>query len=423
MMRLLIGLFLMVSSIVIGNGKPVWAEPVAEGTPTFKTHEVDAEIGTGRMVKAVDLDGDSDLDILALTNDAIVWYENPSWEKQKISGAISGTYICMAPQDIDGDGLPEIAVGAGWDINETRAGGSLWILFRKPGSETGWMAKRIAEEPTLHRLMWADVEGHGKKDLIAAPLKGRGSTPPYYREPRVRLLQFTAPENPFTEDWTEKVIDDGRLSIAHGMASVDWEDDGQESLLVAALSGINQFHLDPEKGWVWTLPAVGNPVPFPSCGAGEISVGEYDDKNPMLGTIEPWHGDQAVVYTVNRDTKRYVGRRALWDRHVVDNGFRGGHAVGWGDFDGDGHDEFVAGYREPSGEEETFGLNLFDLQLVNDSVEESATFSSDKIPLDTEVAVEGLDVADLNGDGLPDIVAIGRSTGNLRFYENTSEKN
>ena len=34
------------------------------------------------------------------------------------------------------------------------------------------------------------------------------------------------------------------------------------------------------------------------------------------------------------------------------------------------------------------------------------------------VAVEDLAVADLNGDGRPDIVAVGRQTGNVRIYWN-----
>ncbi len=37
---------------------------------------------------------------------------------------------------------------------------------------------------------------------------------------------------------------------------------------------------------------------------------------------------------------------------------------------------------------------------------------------DGGVAVEDLTVADLNGDGKPDIVAVGRATGNCRIYWN-----
>jgi len=40
---------------------------------------------------------------------------------------------------------------------------------------------------------------------------------------------------------------------------------------------------------------------------------------------------------------------------------------------------------------------------------------------DGGVAVEDLVVADLDGDGKPDIIAVGRATGNCRIYWNKGE--
>jgi hypothetical protein len=37
--------------------------------------------------------------------------------------------------------------------------------------------------------------------------------------------------------------------------------------------------------------------------------------------------------------------------------------------------------------------------------------------LDRDKAVSGVALADINSDGRPDVVAIGGSTGNLRWYE------
>ena len=37
---------------------------------------------------------------------------------------------------------------------------------------------------------------------------------------------------------------------------------------------------------------------------------------------------------------------------------------------------------------------------------------------DGGIAVEDLTVADLNGDGKPDIIAVGRATHNVRIYWN-----
>ena len=38
--------------------------------------------------------------------------------------------------------------------------------------------------------------------------------------------------------------------------------------------------------------------------------------------------------------------------------------------------------------------------------------------LDAQMAASGGVVADINGDGHPDVVAIGASTGNVKWYEN-----
>ena len=41
---------------------------------------------------------------------------------------------------------------------------------------------------------------------------------------------------------------------------------------------------------------------------------------------------------------------------------------------------------------------------------------------DGVIACEDLTVADLNGDGRPDIIATGRQTGNVRIYWNEGRK-
>jgi len=40
--------------------------------------------------------------------------------------------------------------------------------------------------------------------------------------------------------------------------------------------------------------------------------------------------------------------------------------------------------------------------------------------LDSGMAASGVVIADINGDGRPDVVAIGASTGNVRWYERLS---
>ncbi len=56
------------------------------------------------------------------------------------------------------------------------------------------------------------------------------------------------------------------------------------------------------------------------------------------------------------------------------------------------------------------------------ALDEKGTKWARHIVEDGGVAVEALAVADLNGDGRPDIVAAGRATGNVRIYWNEGVK-
>jgi len=96
----------------------------------------------------------------------------------------------------------------------------------------------------------------------------------------------------------------------------------------------------------------------------------------------------------------------LWNRHVIDSTFRDGHALACGDLDGDGNDEIVAGYRGP-------GTSLYAYYA-------KGPFGTgwERQELDNRMAASGVTLADINGDDRLDIVCVGASTGNVRWYEN-----
>jgi hypothetical protein len=119
----------------------------------------------------------------------------------------------------------------------------------------------------------------------------------------------------------------------------------------------------------------------------------------MLAAIEPWHGHQVGVYTPGE-----AGRP--WKRRVLDDSLREGHALVVADFDGDGVDEIVAGWRRGDA-----GLALYD---PVDASGERFT----RLELDRGITVEGAVAADINLDGKPDLVAIASRSNNLVWYEN-----
>ena len=108
----------------------------------------------------------------------------------------------------------------------------------------------------------------------------------------------------------------------------------------------------------------------------------------MLAAIEPWHGNQVVVYSP-------PDGEGLWHRHVIDDTLQEGHALATGDFDGDGMDEIVAGWRAGGG-----GLRLY--KATDATGREFKSYDLDPgMPAECAVA------ADINGDGKLDLVVIG----------------
>jgi hypothetical protein len=59
-------------------------------------------------------------------------------------------------------------------------------------------------------------------------------------------------------------------------------------------------------------------------------------KERFLAAIEPWHGNQVATYR---------GQAGRWDRSVIDSSLTGDHTIVAADFDGDGGDEIVVGFR------------------------------------------------------------------------------
>ena len=139
---------------------------------------------------------------------------------------------------------------------------------------------------------------------------------------------------------------------------------------------------------------------------GQLAIGL-----PVIACIEPWHGNEVVVY--RPDAPGPLEKVKQWERHVIDDTFNQGHALGWADFDGDGRDELVAGHREASPATQRVGLHLYSFGAFSPG----AALRFEKQPIDDGgLATEDLAIGDLDGDGDPDIFAGARSTGNLRVY-------
>ncbi len=380
--------------------------------PLFQRHLIDRMPG-GYQVAVADLNGDGRPDVIALSTDTsqVQWYENPGWARHTL--ATVDRPIDLACRDVDGDGRPEIALAAGFYFSESDRGGELWLLKSKPAPAPAWDVQPIGRDPVTHRLRWADVRGDGRPVLVHAPIFGPGSKGAAAPKP-AHLWAFVPAKEPRSGTWPVWKIDE-TLTVLHGLWVGDLDRDGRDEILTASFEGIWRFDwepgpagsgsADPQQAgrWAKSRMAVGAPpasnAPGASRGSSEVCVGHGAPHRWFIAAIEPWHGNQVVVYTPGSEPH-------TWDRHVLDTTLDEGHALVVADFDGDGQDELVAGWR--GGQR---GLRLYDPQDPDFRQFRTAD-------LDRGIAVEGLAVADLNADGRLDLVAIAGRTRELVWYEN-----
>jgi hypothetical protein len=391
------------------------AEPIAP-FPTFRMQELETGLGVGYAVLLVDVNGDGKKDIVVVDQTRVIWFENPTWKKRTIiDKGTKPDNVCIAAHDIDGDGQIDFALGAEWKpFNPT---GTLQWLKRGKTLDEPWSIYPIDTEPSIHRIRFIDLEGNGKPALVSVPLMGRGATGKsnWTDGLPVRVTAYRIPKDPTRDRWEPTVLDES-LHVCHNFCAAPGltKRPHGNNVLVASYEGVSLLSFDSGK-WLRSHLGSGNQdTPQGKRGASEIKIGQLQKGRRAIATIEPWHGDQVVVYTEPTEPGK------LWDRHVIDDQLRWGHGVWFADLDNDGIDELIVGVRDDPGK----GDKVKDRRGVRvyKALDGVGLKWARQIVDDGGVAVEDLAAADLNGDGLVDIVAVGRQTHNVRIYWNEGAK-
>ena len=361
----------------------------------FSPHVIASDLNDGYQVVAADLNGDGKPDLIALGEQMteLVWYENPSWQRHVIVSGVHHTINC-ATLDLDGDNIPEIALASGFTMNPKTSVGSVVLLHHDGDPRRPWrIAREIDKLPTSHRLRWADMFGDGHRVLINAPLAGMGAIGPEYGA-HVPVVFYRPGE------WKRTLISDANEGVQHAVTPVFWNDSKKQALLTASFSGIDLLQAGPNEKWTRTEISKGNPAPWPKCGSSEAVLGHLRGTR-YIASIEPWHGNQVVVYLPKGNT---------WVRNVIDNSFIDGHTLWTADFDGDGQDDMVAGYRGP-------GHSVYVYRAKDPNGRECHRYGVDNGGIKAAACA----IADLNGDGRSDIACIGGNQ--LKWYANESGGN
>ena len=196
------------------------------------------------------------------------------------------------------------------------------------------------------------------------------------------------------------------LHVTHNFdlrpASGPWRDvdeliiGGKEALLSAIPDGA---------GWKTHRLTIAETGGLPAFGgAGELRFGQGQAREGRgaftIACIEPFHGPNLTLFVLNADQR-------TWNREVLDTTFNQGHALATGDVLGVKRPQIIAGWREPNAAKQ-FGIKIYH--------EEAGAWKGNWVGEPNTMACEDLKLADLDGDGRPEIIAAGRSTKNVIIY-------
>jgi FG-GAP repeat len=360
----------------------------------FDKQVLASDLTGGYQVVACDVNGDGKPDLIALASGMtdLLWFENPTWERHVMAShlrrMINAACWARPPHSI-----PTVAVAYEFSMNPQESLGIVSLLAAGADPREPWKASEIDRLPTSHRLRWASVDSSGDKVLVNAPLADANAHGPDYRG-HVPLVYYRPGE------WKRRLISDQEEGILHGIFVTDWDHNGRDALLIGSFLGIHLYQFRPDGEWARTEIAQGSPRPWPLSGTSDISVGRCANQR-FLATIEPWHGNEVVVYHLGNGG----GAGAPWRREVIDDTLLDAHTIQTADLDGDGCDEIVAGFRG-----QPYGVYIYHWDGAH---------WRRQILDQGGVSAASCAIVDTQGNGTLDIACIGSATHNLVLYRNS----
>ena len=352
-------------------------------TPVFRWQQVSSERGelpvppgsdqqTLCLVGDIDRNGLPDI-LIGCRNapPALVWYRQQPrgrWRVFVIEADSIPLEAGGALADIDGDGYPDIVAGGDYRCDVV-----YWWENPYPRYQPDQPWKRYTIKSGIgnqhHDQLFGDFDGDGKPELV------------FWNQGAGKLFWAPIPKDPRAGEWRLEVLFEG---AGEGLAKADIDGDGRDELL----AGGRWF--DCERGrWTHTLIDASQTHP-------RIVATDFDGDKRVEVVMVPGDGVGALkLYRFTGDPRRPENWQA---RSLLPHDVVHGHTLAVADFDGDAKpDLFCAEMRRWTQGDDNPRAHAW--VLLNDG---TGGFHVVEVARGEDWH-EGR-VADINSDGLPDLV-------------------
>jgi hypothetical protein len=395
----------LVAAALVGLAAVGLADDNPAPTVTWKKTVLDTKFRS-EGVAVADVNRDGKTDVLV----GEFWYEAPDWKRHEMQKpgdygtgekGYSRVFACWA-DDLNHDGYPDLIV---IDF----PGDPCYWLENPKGGYGHWKKHPIWHSACNETPIYVDLFGRGQRALVMG-FQPKGKKPDGNEG---QMAYFTPNPSDPTAEWVMHPISGpsepgkpvpGTFKFAHGLGAGDINGDGRTDVVTSGAATGGQA------GW-WEQPASPDgktPWAFHPFQFGEAVADMFvadldaDGKADILCTSAHKFGIWMLKQRADKKTAHPVFDKVeLFGRLVSET-----HAAHFVDVDGDGLNDLVTGKRwwshgrsEPGS---SWEARVYYLKAVKER-DGFVNFVPTLIDRDSGVGTQFV-VADINGDGLPDVV-------------------